>query len=83
MALRLTAANYQKLSKKKKKTLGAQGIFIDKDRLIDPFVFWDGAEWSANHDLCIWEVRATYDVRRLNTLKLLMVYPILVYFASN
>ena len=39
MALRLTAANYQKLSKKKKKTLGAQGIFTDKDRLIDPFVF--------------------------------------------
>ena len=43
MALRLTAANYQKLSEKKK-TLGAQGMFTDKDRLIDPFVFWDGVK---------------------------------------
>lgn len=33
----------RKLSEIKwKKTLGAQGMFIDKDRLIDPFVFWDG-----------------------------------------
>ena len=75
-------ANYQKLSKKKK-TLGAQSMFTDKDRWIDPFVLWDGAEWIANHGLCIWEVRATYDVGRLNTLKLLIVCPILVYFASN
>ena len=71
MALRLTAANYQKLSKK------------DKDRLIDPFVFWDDVKSVPIMIFAFEKFRATYDVGRLNTLKLLMVCPILVYFASN